>query len=240
MENAGREPEKGGTSGRRARQIFAHRILSENPLLIALLGLYPVAAACHTLKNALELSVMLAVLIPPAAVLFCCVGGRIPLWLRPAAVLACSAVLYLPAAGLMELIFPGAVNELGIFAGLMVCNSMMLSRLTEYAPGHSGREVAADAAGCALGYCLPQYVSLSAWAVCGTTRALPFSASREKVRWRRFLVFCWWAFWRPWRSTSTCAVRSARPAFAAGRPGRRRHGYELDGYPAVCVFGAGR
>ncbi|MFR1480208.1 MAG: hypothetical protein ACLSB9_33340 [Hydrogeniiclostridium mannosilyticum] len=26
-------------------------------------------------------------------------------------------------------------------------------RLTEYAPGHSGREVAADAAGCA-GYCL--------------------------------------------------------------------------------------
>ena len=154
MENAGREPEKGGTSGRRARQIFAHRILSENPLLIALLGLYPVAAACHTLKNALELSVMLAVLIPPAAVLFCCVGGRIPLWLRPAAVLACSAVLYLPAAGLMELIFPGAVNELGIFAGLMVCNSMMLSRLTEYAPGHSGREVAADAAGCALGYCL--------------------------------------------------------------------------------------
>ncbi len=154
MENAGREPEKGGTSDRRARQIFAHRILSENPLLIALLGLYPVAAACHTLKNALELSVMLAVLIPPAAVLFCCVGGRIPLWLRPAAVLACSAVLYLPAAGLMELIFPGAVNELGIFAGLMVCNSMMLSRLTEYAPGHSGREVAADAAGCALGYCL--------------------------------------------------------------------------------------
>lgn len=78
MENAGREPEKGGTSGRRARQIFAHRILFENPLLIALLGLYPVAAACHTLKNALELSVMLAVLIPPAAVLFCCVGGRIP------------------------------------------------------------------------------------------------------------------------------------------------------------------
>ena len=140
MENAGREPEKGGTSSRRARQIFAHRILSENPLLIALLGLYPVAAACHTLKNALELSVMLAVLIPPAAVLFCCVGGRIPLWLRPAAVLACSAVLYLPAAGLMELIFPGAVNELGIFAGLMVCNSVMLSRLTEYAVRHILRQ----------------------------------------------------------------------------------------------------
>lgn len=78
---------KGAGKGRnvrpQGRQIFAHRILFENPLLIALLGLYPVAAACHTLKNALELSVMLAVLIPPAAVLFCCVGGRIPLWAAP-------------------------------------------------------------------------------------------------------------------------------------------------------------
>lgn len=150
MENINKQP----VSWQKAWKIFYHRIFSENPLLIALLGIYPVVAACHTLKNALELSVLLTALVPVPAVLFYRVGSRIPLWLRPGAVLACCAVLYLPAGGLMELLFPGSVNELGIFAGLMVCNSMLLSRLNEYAPLHSAKEVAADAAGCLIGYCL--------------------------------------------------------------------------------------
>ena len=77
MENAGRGPEGRRTPGRRAWQIFGHRILSENPLLIALLGLYPVVAACHGLKCS-ELSCLAA--WPPRGSPGSAVGGKIPLW----------------------------------------------------------------------------------------------------------------------------------------------------------------
>ena len=57
-------------------------------------------------------------------------------------------------------------NALGIYAGLTVCNSMLLSRCNDYAPFHLARAVLADVFGCMLGYsvvlcgfaCLREYL----------------------------------------------------------------------------------
>ena len=51
----------------------------------------------------------------------------------------------------MEWIFPGALNSLGMAAGMMVVNSMVLSRSAQYAPDHIPSAVLADTVGCSLG-----------------------------------------------------------------------------------------
>ncbi|MFR1480209.1 MAG: hypothetical protein ACLSB9_33345 [Hydrogeniiclostridium mannosilyticum] len=105
MENAGREPEKGGTSSRRARQIFAHRILSENPLLIALLGLYGGSGLPHAQKRPGAFRDAGGSDTAGGGAVFLLRGRQDPAVGCARRGIACSAVLYLPAAGLMELIF---------------------------------------------------------------------------------------------------------------------------------------
>lgn len=137
---------------REAGAIFYSSFFLRNPVLIGALGLYPVAAAGYSVRNAEALSLLFVFLALPMGLLFCLVGGLFPQWLRPGAVLAASAGLYVPAAHLTETILPGSVSGLGVAGALMVCNSIIVSRANEYAPGHVGVAVLADAAGCSVGF----------------------------------------------------------------------------------------
>jgi Na+-translocating ferredoxin:NAD+ oxidoreductase RnfE subunit len=133
-------------------KIFLNGLYFKNPVLIGALGLYPVVAAGYNLRNAVELSLLFLFLAVPTSLLSCLIGGLVPLWLRPALVLATSAVFYLPAAWLTEQLIPGSIAALGMFASLMICNSVILSRANDYAPTHIGWAVAADALGCSMGF----------------------------------------------------------------------------------------
>ena len=135
-------------------KIFFNGLFFKNPVLVGALGLYPVVAAGYNLKNAVELSLLFLFISLPTALLFCLVGEMLPLWLRPGLVLAISAVFYLPGAWLTDKLIPGSIAALGMFAGLMICNSMILSRANDYAPTHIGWAVAADSLGCSLGFTL--------------------------------------------------------------------------------------
>lgn len=132
--------------------IFLNGAFFKNPVLVGALGLYPVVAAGYNMKNAVELSLLFLFLSLPLTLLFCLVGEMMPVWIRPGLVLTASAVLYLPAAWLTEKLIPGAVTALGMFASLMICNSVILSRANEYAPTHIGWAVAADAVGGSIGF----------------------------------------------------------------------------------------
>lgn len=134
--------------------IFLNGAFFKNPVLVGALGLYPVVAAGYNMKNAVELSLLFLFLSLPLNLLFCLVGEMVPVWIRPGLVLTASAVLYLPAAWLTEKLMPGAVTALGMFASLMICNSVILSRAGEYAPTHIGWAVAADAVGGSVGFSL--------------------------------------------------------------------------------------
>ncbi|MEI3580329.1 MAG: Rnf-Nqr domain containing protein [Acutalibacteraceae bacterium] len=107
------------------------------------MGLYPVVAAGYNLRGAVQLSLLLFLITLPTALTRCFLGGLVPNWLRPGAVLVISAGAYLPAAWYLNQIFPGSLNALGIYAGLTVCNSMLLSRCNDYAPFHLARAVLA-------------------------------------------------------------------------------------------------
>lgn len=137
-----------------ANTIFLNGMFFKNPVIVGALGLFPIAAVGYNLKNAAALSLLFLFISLPASLLFCIIGVILPQWLRPGLVLGACALLYIPAALLTQMIMPGSVAALGLFAALMICNSMMLSRLNDYAPTHIGLAVFADAVGCTLGYAL--------------------------------------------------------------------------------------
>lgn len=132
--------------------VFWNSAFFYNPILIAALGLYPIAAAGYNLKNAVELSLLFVLISLPVSLLFCFAGEMVPLWIRPGLVLVASAVFYLPAAWLTEHIIPGSISALGLFGSLMICNSVIVSRANEYAPTHIGWAAVADALGCSVGF----------------------------------------------------------------------------------------
>lgn len=135
-------------------KIFLNGLFYKNPVLVGALGIYPVVAAGYNLRNAVELSVLFFFIALPTGLLSCLIGEMVPLWVRPGLVLASSAVFYLPAAWLTEHMIPGSVAALGMFGGLMICNSVIISRANDYAPTHIGWAVAADTLGCSIGFAL--------------------------------------------------------------------------------------
>lgn len=150
--NKGNEEDKKNKRKRESlREVFWNGAIFKNPVLVGALGIYPILAACHTLRNALELSVLLAAMAIPAGLLLYCIGRFMPSWALPALAAGTAGVLYLPASALMENLFPGAINSLGIAAGLMTVNSMVLSRWGSYTPNCSFPAVLADTIGCSLG-----------------------------------------------------------------------------------------
>jgi Na+-translocating ferredoxin:NAD+ oxidoreductase RnfE subunit len=139
---------------RETSTIFFNGMLFKNPVLISALGLYPIVAAGYNLRNAVELSLLFLFLVLPTNLLSCLAGEWMPLWLRPGLILVTSAAFYFPAAWLTDWLIPGSVASLGMFAGLMICNSVILVRANEYAPTHIGWAVLADSLGCSLGFSL--------------------------------------------------------------------------------------
>ena len=130
--------------------IFLNGLVFRNPVAIGALGLFPVVGAGYTMKNAAVLSLMMLVMMLPV----CLLSGwlKIPVWIRPAAALVLSGVMYLPAAALAKWLMPQAFSALSIYAVLMIGNSIILSRANDYAPSHITLAVLMDSLGCTAGF----------------------------------------------------------------------------------------
>lgn len=132
--------------------IFRNGAYCRNPVLVAALSLYPVAAAGTGLKNAAALSLLFLLTALPSQLLMCWLGMLVPKWARPAAALAATAACSVPAAFALQAVSPGAPARLGMAAALTACNSALYSRAEEYAPEHVFPAVLADALGCSAGF----------------------------------------------------------------------------------------
>ncbi|WP_411675799.1 Rnf-Nqr domain containing protein [Caproicibacter sp.] len=156
---------------RGAGSIFLNGLLFRNPVLIGALGMYPVAAAAWSLKNAAALSVLFFAVSLPTSLVLSALGMLVPRWFRPGLVLLVSAGFYIPAGYLANLLIPGSVTSLGMAAGLMICNSVVYSRAEEYAPEHVAVAAAADSLGCSAGFSAVAFlVSMLRSALLGTFR----------------------------------------------------------------------
>lgn len=130
--------------------IFMNGLVFRNPVAIGALGLFPVVGAGYSISNAAALSLMMLVMMLPV----CVISGwlRGPAWVRPAVVLVLSGILYLPAAGLIELLMPQVMSKLGVYGVLMIGNSIILSRANDYAPTRVTLAVVMDSLGCTAGF----------------------------------------------------------------------------------------
>ncbi|MCI1965541.1 MAG: hypothetical protein LKJ17_05345 [Oscillospiraceae bacterium] len=146
---------------RAAVPIFLNGLLFRNPVLIRALGMYPIVAAAWNTKNAAGLSILFLALSLSSSLLLCLTGMLVPRWFRPGLVLLVSAALYVPAGALADWLVPNSISNLGMAAGLMICNSVIFSHAEEYAPEHVAVAVAADALGCSAGFALTAFLVAS-------------------------------------------------------------------------------
>lgn len=133
-------------------RIFKNGLLYRNPILIAALGIYPAAFAGTSLKSGVAFSILIFLICVPVCIISGIIGERIPNWVRPAVTLILTASFYVLAQKAVNFILPGVLARVGICAELTICNSMIFSRANDYAPTHLIKAVAADAAGCSLGF----------------------------------------------------------------------------------------
>ncbi len=127
-------------------------ILARNPVLVAAMGMCPVVAAGVTLKNGVALSILLGALLVPSCVLSSVLYRRLPRWLRTPALVMGAAVLYAGAAWALSRMTYNMPAALGIYAPIMVVNSIVISRSEQFAARHTVLPALTDAVSSALGF----------------------------------------------------------------------------------------
>lgn len=181
--------------------IFVSGVCFKNPILIGALGLYPVVAAGYCLRNGVALSIMMLIMMLPTCLISSFAGKSIPNWIRPAVVLLLSAAFYLPSQILVEKMMQ-MTSQLGICGGMMVANSIILSRANDYAPEHIEFAVLADSLGCTVGFSVVIcFISaIREILSTGNSGAISFllSASQKRRYQSRFLRLYCWDFWLLW------------------------------------------
>ena len=105
-----------------------HGLFSKNPVLIKGLALAPVIVASTTMKNALVLSIGMAITMIPTTLISLFIKRRQGYWLHILLYMLCAALSYIPAALLIRQYFPTEMGLVGIYLPMVVVNSIPITR----------------------------------------------------------------------------------------------------------------
>ncbi|SDN01733.1 Rnf-Nqr domain containing protein [Acetanaerobacterium elongatum] len=125
---------------------------SANPVLVNGLTLAPVAVAAIYLKNAVALSLTLAVITIPTLLVASLIRQRLPLAHRIPIYAVISAICYAGATALIKLWLPETVETVGIYLPLMITNTIVVMRAEAFGVRNKTRWVLLDALVQVLGY----------------------------------------------------------------------------------------
>ncbi len=134
------------------RGALTRNVLYYNPVLTWALGICTIVAAATTLQNGWILSQVFAMTMIPVSVLSSVFGGRMPRYLRAAAVPLLSALFYTTAILLLRRTYGDWTTLFRYFLPLIAVNSLILSRGVRYAPRQSVAVALLDSVTCALGF----------------------------------------------------------------------------------------
>lgn len=137
---------------RGVRGALTRNVLYYNPVLTWALGICTIVAAATTLKNGWILSQVFAMTMIPVSVLSSAFGGRMPRYLRAAAVPLLSALFYTGAILLLRQTYGDWTTLFRYFLPLIAVNSLILSRGVRYAPRQSVLVSLLDSVTCAIGF----------------------------------------------------------------------------------------
>ncbi|MBQ9083134.1 MAG: hypothetical protein IJY28_06520 [Clostridia bacterium] len=134
------------------RGALTRNVLYYNPVLTWALGICTIVAAATTLQNGWILSQVFAMTMIPVCVLSGAFGGRIPRYLRAAAVPLLSALFYTAAILILRQKYGDWTTLFRYFLPLIAVNSLILSRGVRYAPRQSVLVALLDSVTCAIGF----------------------------------------------------------------------------------------
>ena len=135
-------------------QLLRNGIVARNPILVSAMGMCPVVAAGTTLKNGVILSLILGALLIPTSVLSSCLYRRLPRWARPPALVLAAALLYCGVAWCLTQTTYNMPAALGIYAPILIINSVITSRAEKYAMRHAVLPALVDGVSCSIGFAL--------------------------------------------------------------------------------------
>jgi len=108
--------------------------------------LAPVVVASTSLKNAVALSITLAIVTIPTMVVASFVKTAVPQWLRIPMYTLIASLFLIPAAMLVAPIAPTIFDSMGMYFSLMIFNSVLFSRCEKFAIKKSPIEALVDGA----------------------------------------------------------------------------------------------
>lgn len=106
-------------------------ILTRNTVLVQGLCIAPVVVAATTLKNACLLGLAFAVITFVSVVLLSFLPKKTPFTLRAIAAVLLACGVFIPTALWVRDLFPGNIQQVGIFLPLLVTNSVLVGKTEE-------------------------------------------------------------------------------------------------------------
>jgi Na+-translocating ferredoxin:NAD+ oxidoreductase RnfE subunit len=104
-----------------------------NPLLMSQLSIAPIILVGISLKNALALSLTMAMISIPTLSIISIIGDRISRQYATIIYLLISTCIYIPTGLVIKYLFPDVINSLGIYLPMIVINSIILIRSRAFA-----------------------------------------------------------------------------------------------------------
>lgn len=137
----------------RYEQGFMRGFFYKNPVLVRVIGIGPAVAAAYSLQNGTALCIIMLILFISTGVFTFFAGGLLSEKAAVPAEVVFSSLMLIPAFLLCEALLPGTVEALGVFAPLMMVNTLIISRSDSYTGRSSLGEVIKDVLGNAAGFC---------------------------------------------------------------------------------------
>ena len=131
---------------------FLKGLFYKNPVLVRIIGIGPVVAAAYSLKNGIALCVIMLVLFVSTGFFSFFLGSFFSQKTAVPAYVIFSAIMLIPAYLLCNLILPGTVDALGVFAPIMMVNTLIISRSDKYGSFSSLLDAIIDALGNVCGF----------------------------------------------------------------------------------------
>lgn len=136
------------------KEMVQNGLLHKNPLLMYAIGICPIVAVTTTLKRAVAVSVITAIITVVVCVCANLFLKLLPAWIRTASYFLLAAALLIPAELLVNLFLPQTSQSLGIFLPLLAVNTLYLYRSEGFSRKNTLGVSAADALATSVGYAL--------------------------------------------------------------------------------------
>ena len=136
------------------RKNFLKGILTENPLLVSILGTCPALATTKTVEAALGMGLLFTVVLICSSMLVSLLRKIIPEEIRTPAYIVIIATFVTIVKMLTNAFLPELYSTLGVFISLIVVNCIVLGRAEAYASKNGVFDSFIDALGMGVGYTL--------------------------------------------------------------------------------------